>query len=241
MSDLLTFVCWKWTQPGCRSSYTAQHVNVFRNMISRNVMMPHRIICVTDDPKGITCETYPLWNDFNTISNPNGSHLPSCFRRLKLFDGATTDAMGIPRDSKVISLDLDIVILKDITVMYTNYNEAFTGWKRISPSRPIEYNGSMWMLRAGRMQDVWDNFNPIRSPLIARRQKHYGSDQGWISYYLRGAYPGWTRSDGMYSYSSDVYKRIFPKNARIISFNGKHKPDMGHVQVENPWIRHYYR
>jgi hypothetical protein len=204
-------------------------------------MVPHRVIAITDDPKDVVGDTYPLWDTFKDIPNPSGRHLPSCFRRLCLFNGAVTDAMKIPRDSKVVSMDLDVVIIRDLTPLFANTTDCFLGWKRISPGRPIEYQGSLFMLRAGRMQDVFDTFSPERSPIITRRYGLHGSDQAWISYVLRGAYPGWVKGDGIYSYSSDVHKKIFPRNARLVSFNGRWKPWHDITQSEAPWIRHYWR
>jgi hypothetical protein len=236
------FVIWKWRQHGCRSDYHSDHVNVWCSMLRRSFPYKHRIICVTDDPVGITeCETYPLWRDHDQIVNPNGSHLPSCYRRLKIFSESQTRAMGIEKGERVVSVDLDVVFLGDVTHIFNIETLAFVGWKRIGPGHPNGYNGSLFMFRTGTMDHIWDTFDPKTSPGIARRLKYYGSDQGWISYVLRGTMPGWGQVDGIYSFSSDIISKPFPFNARLISFNGRAKPWHALVQAQHPWIKRFWK
>lgn len=235
---MITIVCWKWQQIGCRSSYNANHVNVWARMVKRNFQGEARLLCITDGPKSIEIETFPLWNDFSGLPNPYGGHLPSCYRRLKIFSQAQTDGMGIPRGSQVLSLDLDIVILKDITKLFGNVQGDFAGWKRIGPTKPPGYNGSIFMFRVGTTDDLWDNFDPQLSPVMTRRAGQYGSDQGWISLNRDAANGlGWTQASGVYSYTSDIQKSTIPSDARIVSFNGRHKP---WTQLKHPrhhWIK----
>jgi hypothetical protein len=63
-------------------------VNRIARAIKRNARaVPVRVVCVTDDPSGITeCDTHPLWDDCSKLRNASGAHLPSCYRRLKLYD-----------------------------------------------------------------------------------------------------------------------------------------------------------
>lgn len=234
---MITIVCWKWQQPGCRSRYDETHVNVWANMIRRNYQDEARLLCITDNPKNINIETFPLWNDFSALQNPYGGHLPSCYRRLKIFSSAQTEAMGIPRGSRVLSLDLDIVVLRDITGMINRVDADFAGWKRIGPTKPIGYNGSMIMFKTGTTDDLWNEFDPQISPVRTRRAKQYGSDQGWISMKRDGQGPGWTQASGMYSFTSDIQKKFLPGNARIVSFNGKYKPWQFLNSHSFPWIK----
>lgn len=238
-----TFVIWKWRQQGCRSEYRSEYVNIWCSMLRRSFPYKHRIICVTDDPVGIVeCETYPLWRDHDQIVNPNGSHLPSCYRRLKIFSEAQTRAMGIDKNERVVSIDLDMVFLGDVTHIFNIETLAFIGWKRPGISgQPNSYNGSLFMFRTGTMDKIWDEFDPLTSPMTARRAKYYGSDQGWMSYILRGSMPGWGKVDGIYSFSSDISAKPFPINAKLISFNGNSKPWHALVQAQHPWVVRYWR
>lgn len=205
-------------------------------MVRRNCSLPLRTVCITDDPKGVDFDTHPLWDDHSKVPNPNGGHLPSCYRRLKLFSREATDALGVPEGGRVVSMDLDVVVVNPVDKMFA-HDAPFLGWKRISPDKPVGYNGSLFMFQAGRMEHIWTTFDPATSPLAARRAKQYGSDQGWISYVLKGQAPGWTQASGMYSYSADVRLRSLPRNARIVSFNGKWKPWMPQVARTADWVR----
>lgn len=240
MSGEILFVCWKWRQEGCRSSYSAEHANVWNRMVRRHCTLPLRTVCITDDPKGVDFDTFPLWGDHATVQNPNGSHLPSCYRRLKIFSREVTDALGVPEGGGVVSTDLDVVILKNVDPMFV-HDAPFLGWKRIGPTKPIGYNGSLFMFRAGEMERLWTSFDPATSPMRARRAKQYGSDQGWISYVIAGTAPGWTQASGVYSYSADVRLKRLPLNARIVSFNGRLKPWMTSVMRADPWVRQNWK
>ena len=52
-SKPLTVVTWKWSVPGYRSDFCAEHVNVLRRMVARHYSRPHRFCCVTNEPEGL--------------------------------------------------------------------------------------------------------------------------------------------------------------------------------------------
>lgn len=248
----ITFICWKWHQRHYRTPYTAEHVNVWAAMVEKNYPRLHRKICITDDPVGITrCETFPLWNDHSDLRNPSGPHLPSCYRRLKIFSMDTTAEMDIDEDAWVVSMDLDIVITGDLEHLLHKFPDApFVGWKGVGAHQPTVYNGSLFRFRAGRMSHLWHEFDPKLSPVRSIQERYFGSDQSWISYRLRGTAPGWTAADGVLSYSSNLGQRsmttggkraFLPMHSKIVSFNGKHKPWDSHVKSASPWIERYWR
>lgn len=240
---MITFVCWKWRDPTYRTRFHPVFVNIFAAMLARHYRAPHRLICVTDDPVDVQCETFPLWKDHGKLRNPSGACLPSCYRRLKLFDVATTRAMGIEDDERVVSMDLDVVMISDLVPLFETEVD-FQGWKGIGSWRPVVYNGSLSMFRAGRLQKLWDEFDPVQSPKQTREAKYFGSDQAWISYRMNGTAPGWDRPEGVYSYARDVHPidgKPLPANARLIFFNGKRKPWERQTQRSAPWIARHWR
>jgi hypothetical protein len=245
----ITFVCWKWLQPGYRTPYKAEHVNVWAAMIRRYFKKPHRLLCITDDPSGVECETFPLWKDLRDARNPSGAHLPSCYRRLKIFSSMVTAELDIGEGDEVFSMDLDIVICSNIEQMVRKYSdESFVGWKGVGAHNPIVYNGSLFKFRAGHVDFLWEDFNFKTSPTESIKAKYFGSDQGWLSYKLKGSAPGWTAAtDGVLSYTSNLHaarmrsRAYLPSNARIICFNGKRKPWEAEVQEASPWITTHWR
>lgn len=237
---MITFVVWKWYSPSYRVIFLPEFVNIFKAMLARHYKPEHRLICITDDPLGVDCETYPLWSDHSTMINPSGAVLPSCYRRLKIFDAVTTRKLGIADGERVVSFDLDTVITADISTLFDR-TEDFLAFKGIGTYRPVVYNGSLFMFRAGRKQELWDEFDPVQSPLLTREAKYFGSDQAWMSFRLNGSAPGWDPNDGVYAFARDVHLRDLPDDARIVFFNGKRKPWESVTQESAPWIARHWR
>lgn len=238
---MITFVCWKWRSPTYRTTYSAEHANVLSRMLGRHCSEEHRVICVTDDPEGVEeCDTHPLWSDHDQLQNPNGSALPSCYRRLRVFDRATTRAMGVADGEWVFSVDLDVVVVGSMAALLDK-GEDFVGWYGRGSFQPVVYSGSFFKFRAGSMQHLWDDFDPATSPRETKTARYYGSDQAWISCRLSGSRPGWDHGDGVYAYARDVRGRQLPANAVVVNFNGKRKPWEPSVMAEAPWIGEHWR
>lgn len=241
---MITFVCWKWRQPNHRTTYTAEHVNIWTRGIQRVYRHPARYVCVTDDPTGILppCETFPIWRDMDGLVNPSGAHLPSCYRRLKIFSPLVTSEMDVGEGEEIVSIDLDVVFVDDVAPLFVKRpDDDFVGWRGVGSYNPVVYNGTIFKFRAGTMNFLWDDFDPKTSPKAANDARYFGSDQGWLSFKLAGRAPGWGARDGVLSYTSDVRSRAaLPGNARLVSFNGKRKPWEAGVNAMSPWIAKYW-
>lgn len=198
---MVVAVTFKWGQ-----SYTAAHVN----RLARQLPIP--LVCITDDPTGIECETRPLWPDHADLPAP----IVSCWRRLKIFDPAT-QAM-LPGDRWLI-LDLDVTITGDLAPILSR-PEPFVSWS--DPNHRGQLCGSVWLLSAGAHPEVWADFDPVRSPKLAHAAGYRGSDQAWLSYRLRDS--------AVFGPEVVSYKKHcrqsgkLPKGAHIVVFHGKPKP-----------------
>jgi hypothetical protein len=168
------------------------------------------------------------------VPNPHGAHNPSCYRRLKLFAPEMGDVLG----ERFVCLDLDVVIVADLAPLWDR-PEDFVIWGETNPRS--FYNGSMFMLRAGARPQVWEQFKPKTSPMLAKRAGRFGSDQGWISYVLGKGEAMWGRQDGVYSYRVHIAPAgdVLPSNARIVMFHGKVDPWCYRAQCV-PWIREHW-
>jgi len=239
---MITVVSWRWNDKRCLREFKPEYVNIHRAMVARHLKQPHRYICITDDSVGIDTETYPLWTDLRNLPNHVGTHLPSCFKRLKIFDGETTRAMGIADGDRVVSCDLDVVILNGLDILFDR-EEDFVGWRVPGGHHPSVFNGTIFMLRAGRYEHVWKKFQPSRSPQDARSAGYFGTDQGWLSYLLSKDAAGWTRKDGIISYQQDCrLTGALPPFARVVSFHGgKYHPWDERVQRDWPWVKQNWR
>ncbi len=242
---MIEVVCWKWRPAkGYRSAFGPDTVNVLQRMVARNLRLPHRFSCVTDDPAGIdpAVRVIPLQDHFASVPNPSNPRNPSCYRRLWLFSDEAREVLG----ERIVSLDLDAVIVGDLTPLFDR-PEDFVIWggQSVKPRSQTYnwYNGSLMMLRAGTRTQVWSKFDPARSPQLAHNAGCRGSDQGWIAYCLGRKEATWGLRDGVYSYRIDVQPAggRLPPNARIVAFHGQYDPWQPTMRTRHGWIREHYR
>lgn len=232
---VLSIVCWKWSRPGYRSTFTGEHVNRLAAMVRRHYARPHRFICVTDDASGIDAgiEVLPPWDDFADVPSPHGGSAPSCYRRLRAFHPDAAQWFG----ERFVSIDLDTVIVQDVAPLWDR-PEDFVAWRDPFYGHRGQYCGSMMLLRAGARPGVWSDFDPKRSPAAARAAGFRGSDQAWVSYRLPGE-ATWSEADGVLSYRRDIKPRSLPAHARIVMFHGAVDP--WHPEAQRlDWVREHW-
>ena len=63
-APLNNVICMKWGD-----KYSADYVNILFNMVSRNLSIPFRFVCFTDDPKGINEQVEVF--DLPSLNLPN--------------------------------------------------------------------------------------------------------------------------------------------------------------------------
>lgn len=237
-----TIVCWKWEPfKGYRSKFTAEHVDIFARMVRRAYAGPMEIVCITDDPEGITevDRIIPLWDDFKDMPSPHDRGVrvnPSCYRRLKMFEPNAAEWLG----ERVISIDLDVVITGDLTPLFDR-DEDFIAWGDTNPT--TYYNGGFISFKAGSRPQLWTEFcaNPAAAVRKAQLARQWGSDQGWIGGCLGPNEARFKRSDGVYSYRNEVRPSgRLPADARIVFFHGAVDPDNMEAQRLG-WVRENYR
>lgn len=235
---MLDIVCWRWAPAkGYRSSYGPETVNTLAAMVRRHYHGPHRFSVITDDPKGYDprIRVIPLWDDHAQLPSPHGRGNPSCYRRLKMYSAEAREIIG-PR---FVSLDLDCVITGDLGPLWDR-PEDIVLWGDTNPS--TFYNGSMVLMTAGARRQVWDDFDPQRSPAIAQRAGQFGSDQAWISYRLGQGEATWGTADGVYSYRNHLTRpgRPLPGGARMVMFHG-HTDPWSPQAARLSWVQEHYR
>src|SRR5690606_29567076 len=191
----------KWATPGYRASFTSEHVNTLRRMVERHYPVPHRFLCITDDPSGLDdgIESCPIWDDYRAVPNPSGGGRPGCYLRLKLWAPEMAEILG-PR---WVMLDLDCVITGDLRPLFDRPEDVVM-WQ--SPTKEWPYNGAFMMANSGARPKVWEEFDPNKSPRITSARGYRGSDQAWLSHIIPGeATVG--ESDGVW-----FMQRMRPRN-----------------------------
>jgi hypothetical protein len=254
---MITVVCWKWNNglhPKKKLLFTAEHVNKLQAAISRHTALSHEFVCVTDDWKGLHSSVGVVNIDrhFGDFKDWGG-----CYRRLKSFDQATALALFGPR---FISIDLDVLVVGDLDPIL-GFKEDFRMWKD-KHRRRTPFCGSLWGMRAGARQEVWDKFStdPHMSVELMRRLKFIGTDQAHISAQLFDRHEAtWEVEDGIYNFNTRIRrqflllpthngKQITPKridgslpgDARLVFFNGRYDPSQTVLQRDYPWIRDHW-
>lgn len=231
---MITVVCWKWQpRPGYHKRFTADHVNRLRAMVGRHLHVPHEVVCVTDDASEIAPDIriVPIPDEIGHATHP---HRPNCYRRLRAFAADAAEWLG----ERILSIDLDCVIVRDITPLAARTEDFVIMDDRAPNATP--YNGSLWLLRAGTRTRVWETFDPARSPQITKRAGIIGSDQAWIAHVLGNREARFTDRDGVLGYGRDICRRYggrLPDHARAVFFYGRH--DMA---TELPdWARDHWQ
>ncbi len=215
-------------------------------MLCRNLTIPFKLWCVTDNPIDIRSEIgiIPIWNELDDLGG--------CYKRIKALSKEFIEMMGY----RFLSLDLDCVIVDDITKL-VNRDEPFIIWES-NRKRKTPYCGSMWMINGLEYSWVWEKFrkNPPLEALYAKQSKYNtGTDQSYFSYLLYPELATWTTDDGVYNFKTHVEPRcptrntllpgkkttMYPKNSKIIFFNGKFDPTIRRLQQRFPWIKEYYK
>jgi hypothetical protein len=236
---MLSVVLFKWKKPGYRSTFTHEHVNTMRSMVERCYPDPHRVICITDDSTGIDSRVMrvPLWNNHSNLVNPTWPDKgPSCYRRLRTFSKEFAKIAG----ERFVCIDLDVVLTRDMRPLW-NRPEDFVIYASARANH--HYNGSMFLMTAGSRAQVWDDFDPIESPRLAKAAGNNGSDQAWIQYRLGKKEATWSVKDGVYAFRTDLRgrERVLPSDARMVVMHGKPDPWEEEAQQKAPWIRQHYR
>ena len=233
---MITLVSWLWKQQGYPIRYTAKHVNIWANMVERHITIPHRLLCITDDPTGIDIPTLPLWN-FEEIESPKwpGRCRPQAYRCLRMFD----KEVGLTIGARFCSMDLDCVITGSLDSILNRTEDFLILW---SPQERNCYNSSLIIMDAGARQRVWDRFTPYSA--ITASDLYLGSDQAFIRYVLGPNETTLWNRDGIYQFYHSPgirQSKAIPIDCRIVFFAGNRTPWDPSIKVTQPWVLKHYR
>lgn len=230
----LTVLTWLWDQPGGRTKFNASHVNVWADMVRRNLVMKHEIACVTDIPQGIDRSIRIIRppGDFESIKAPWGPRKPNCYRRLSMFRRDAASIFG----ERFVCMDLDCVIGGSLDPLFDR-KEDLVLFKGTVSDRP--YNGSLMLIRAGCRPKVHENFSQEAADISGATLR--GSDQAWLAHCLGWGEKTWSERDGVFWYGS-LYKSLAQTvKPRALFFPGKIKPwVLAPIRID-PFVSNNYR
>lgn len=231
---MITVLTWLWRSPTCRTQFKAEYVNIWADMVRRNLSLPHRIACVTDTPEGIdsSIEIIKPPGDFEDVQAPWGVRKPNCYRRLSMFRRDAGDIFG----ERFVCMDLDCVIGGPLDPLFDRPHDLVL-FKGTAPDRP--YNGSMMLIKAGCRPQVYEDFTAEGARISG--EEFVGSDQAWLAHKLGNREKVWSEKDGVFWYGS-LYRALSKKvKPRILFFPGKVKPwTLAQVRID-PFVTNNYR
>jgi hypothetical protein len=188
---MITIACVK-----SKPYYNRHDVHKLWDMVERNITIPHRFVCWTDDSQGLRCKTKKL---------PAG--LEGWWAKLAMFKEGSMDG-------KVLYLDLDTLVVDSLDFV-GNYSGDFAILRDFY--RPEGY-GSGVMLWNKLPTHIWKQWSKLQT-------FHPDGDQGIIEQYVENAdrlqdvYP-----DKFLSYKVHCDKGI-PKGCAVVCFHGYPKPE----------------
>lgn len=235
---------------------TPDDVRIWRNMVERNLSVPHRIVCVTHRPDLIDfMETIPL---------DMAKHVPgTCLVKLMVH---RPDIGEVLKADRILLMDIDCVITGSLDPLVDDMGHDLVLWKNPNHNPDTEdgrrrgfYQGSMQLLRAGARPCLWEDFDPRSTPSWLNR-RFGGAEQAWISERLNLDYPKagwqwssnfeghWTEADGIYGagrlFNGKMGKGVtteLPENARIVFAPGDRKPGTPEFVKNHPWSVEFWR
>ena len=209
-------ICIKWG-----NKFSAEYVNRLYNMVERNLDIPHRFVCFTDDTNGLV-------NGIETKDLPefteNKVILDKGWRKLSLFTAPLSDLSG-----KVLFLDLDIVIKGSLSPFFDADGE-FLIIKDWDFPKDIIGNSSVFRFEAGKYPDILPDFYGLGNNI----RRTYRNEQAYLSYamYKKGILKYWDKSwcvsfkrNCLQPFPLNFFKEPKePENAKIIVFHGRPTP-----------------
>jgi hypothetical protein len=224
-----TLLTWLWSQPGGRTTFTADHVNIWASMVRRNCSLDIDLACVTDMSEGIDPDIRIIdppheFEDVHLPSWTNGK--PQCLRRLSMFRRDAADIFG----ERIVCMDLDCVIAGSIDHI-VGVKDDFRICQGTAAGRP--YNGSLLVLTAGCRPQAYEMFTPEAAQQASA--EFLGSDQAWLAHALPGE-KTFGLADGVM-----MSRGLRPKHGAIMFCPGELKPWDLVRNGGDPWVEQHYR
>lgn len=249
---MLKVVTFKW-QPSVNQKvsipaqsiggYTSENVNIFFDMIDRNLSLPHRNYCITDNQSGLnsSIEYVRLWNMYRTT-------LGGCYDRLFIFSQSIKEYLG---PGPYLFCDMDMVITSNIDSLIHKAarpeGRDFCYYKmRGADGTGSRMNNSLiYLHHAYEMNYVWGDFSKDPEDAIASCKHIAGTDQAWCNHRIDlKSYGYWDMHDGIYDFRLDFLEKDrieLPEDCKIVMFPGPRAPWEIKWRTKYPWINQYYK
>ena len=223
--------------------YGSQFVNKLFKAVTRNLTLPFRFVCFTDDPTGLDdgIESFPIPE---IDLDPPERYLG--WRKLCLFRD------DLPLEGQCLFLDLDILItgsLDDFFSYETQKIPIIRDWvalgRRIFPKGPPVGNSSVFRFNANECSFVYEQYLREKDWALS----NFRPPQSYLTHCIRPRMAFWPKQ---WTISFKEHCRpVFPLNylvearcppdARIVVFHGRPDPDEAAYGFRGKKIHHYVK
>ena len=208
-------ICIKWG-----NKFGADYVNNLYKMVEKNLTLPHRFVCFTDNSNGFVggIEVRPL-------PELNDDGLPEkAWKKLGLFTDKLADLEG-----DALFLDLDIVITKNIDSFFEVEGD-FLIIKDWDFPDDIIGNSSVFRFKVNQHPDIIQNFYKEGKDI----RKRYKNEQAFLSHQMnnKGILKYWPQNwcvsfkrNCLYKFPINYFKTPRePWECKILVFHGRPNP-----------------
>ena len=201
--------------------FDADYVNRLYDMVERNLKIPHRFVCFTDNAEGINPNI-----EIREIPPLNEEGIPDrMWKKLTVFNEKLADLTG-----QALFLDLDIIIRDDLTPFFEAEGE-FLIIKDWDFPKDVIGNSSVFRFEIGKYPDVLEYF--VNNGEKVRSEVR--NEQAYLSYKMheKGILKYWDKSwcvsfkrQCLHKFPLNYFlEPKFPQNAKIIIFHGRPTPE----------------
>ena len=216
-------VCMKWG-----TLYGPEYVNLLHRAIAQHLPEPHEFLCLTDDATGFDASIL-------VDALPDMPMDAAYWKKGGWAKLAVVKSGFAPAGTRVLFVDLDTVILGNLTGMFETGPEVtmVKEWKRfvdyVNPMRPRKKMSSVFAFDAERETAIYDAF--AADPAKARREfrieqyflDHYASavntwPDGWMTGFKRELLPP------RFGVRKGTTVPKPPAEAKMLVFHGEPRP-----------------
>lgn len=213
----LNVICMKWG-----NKYDSTYVNRLYDNVEKNLTLPHRFICLTDDSNGIKdgIEIKPL-----PYVNIEKKEPERGWQKLAVFQENLFDIHGI-----ALFMDIDTVILENLDEFFLYDGDFLMIKDEYYRNKSIIGSSAVFRFEIGKYAYVLNNYNN-NSQLIKKKYRneqiylsHMIYKQGKLSYWPKEWCPNFKwRCIRKWPIGS-FFPAKKPENARVIVFSGTPNP-----------------
>jgi hypothetical protein len=189
------------------TAYQIEYVAKLRDMVERHLPMPHRFICLTDQPDKLEgVEMIPVMG------------LPGWWAKMALFSQA------VRGPGKCLYFDLDTVIIDDLTPLAevdAPFATCANFTRAVNPSYPCRYGSCIMVIADGFGSDIWAAFMAEKNRFT--NCYNYGDQQAIEALYDDAVLLQDVLPEG-YLVGRREFTDERPEGAAVMIFAGKHKP-----------------